>query len=128
MVLELIGSIAAPGEQNNSSGPTTMTATDKKHFLTNPIIGASLIKQNEASVGILGNIWLHRLLMRSSEALSPLPMGVLKRGVAAEVPCGVQLQDGSESLSGGGGAKELGPRLCIWGMTGADVEVGAGVE
>lgn len=69
--------------------------------------------------------------MRSSEALSPLLMGVLKRGVAAEVPWGAQFQDGSESLTGGGGAKELGPRVCIWGMSGTEVEVvevGAGTE
>lgn len=75
------------------------------------------------SIAALGNIWLHRLLMRSSEALSPLLMGVLKKGVAAEVPWGAQFQDGSESLTGGGGAEELGPRVCIWGMTGAEVEV-----
>lgn len=30
MVLEVFGSIAAPGEQNNSSGLETMIATDKK--------------------------------------------------------------------------------------------------
>lgn len=69
--------------------------------------------------------------MRSSEALSPLLMGVLKKGAAAEVPWGAQFQAGSESLTGGGGTKELGPRVCIWGMTGAEVEVaerGAGVE
>lgn len=77
-----------------------------------------------------GNIWLHLLLARSSEALSPLLMGVLKRGVAAEEPGGAQFQDGSESLMRGGGAVEPGPRVCIWGMTGAEeevAEVGAGV-
>ncbi len=67
--------------------------------------------------------------MRSSEAPSPLLMGVLKRGVAVEVPWGTQLQEGSESLTEGGGAKELGPRVCIWAMMGAEVAgVGAGVE
>lgn len=115
MVLEVIGSIAAPGEQNNESRPTTMITSD----------GASLIlKQND----ILGNIWLHRLLMRSSEALRPLLMGVLNRGVPVEEPWGTQFQDGSESLTGGGGAKELEPRVCIWGMPGAEVEVEAEVE
>lgn len=64
--------------------------------------------------------------MRSSEALSPLLMGVLKKGVAVEEPWGGQAQDGSESRIGGGAAKELWPRLCIWGITGA--EVGAGLE
>lgn len=71
------------------------------------------LKLKEASVGILGNIWLHRLLKRSSEALSPLLMGVLKNGVAVELPWGAQFQYGSESLTGGGGAEELELRVCI---------------
>lgn len=124
MVLEVIGSIAAPEEQNNSSGPTTMIASDTNHY-------RCFTHSNAKSecVGILGNIWLHRQLMRSSEALSPLLMGVLKSGVAVEEPWGAQFHDGSDSLIEGGGAMELEPRVCIWGMTGARVEVvGAGLE
>lgn len=83
------------------------------------------------SIAALGNIWLNLLLMRSSDGLSPLLMGVLKRGVAAEVPWVAQFQDGSESLTGGGVAEELGPRVCICGKTEAEAEVadmGAGDE
>lgn len=111
MLLELIGSIAAPGEQ-------------KKKIRTN---NNSENIRYKSSVDVLGNIWLHRLLLRSSDALSPLLMGALKRGVAAEEPCSVQLQDGSDSLAEGGGANEPGPRVYICGMTGAGVqEVAAG--
>lgn len=31
MLLEEIGSVAAPAEQNNSSGPTTTMASDTNH-------------------------------------------------------------------------------------------------
>lgn len=118
MVLEVTGSKAAPGEHNTSLGPTTMMASDTNHDRCITHSKAML-----ASAGILGNIWLHRLFMRSSEALSPLLMGVLKSGVAVEEPWGVQFQDGSDSLTEGGGAKELEPRVCIWGAAGAAVAV-----
>lgn len=66
--------------------------------------------------------------MRSSDALSPLLMGVLKSGVPVEEPWGAQFHNGSDSLAEGGGTTELEPRACNWGMTGAGVEVvGAGL-
>lgn len=65
--------------------------------------------------------------MRSSDALSPLLMGVLKSGAPVEEPWGVQFHNGSDSLTEGGGTMELEPRACSWGRAGAGVEVvGAG--
>lgn len=62
-----------------------------------------------------GNIWLHLLFMKSPGAISPLLMGVLNRGGAAEP---------LHSLSDRGGARELGARPGPCGKTGA--EAGAG--
>ncbi len=92
-----------------------MTTTDRKHFLTNTIIIVKPFRQlNDEYVGVPGNIWLQRLLMKSPEAFSELLIGVLKRGTAVEVPWGAQVHDGSECLTEGGGAKQLGPSVCIW--------------
>lgn len=72
-----------------------------------------MVLEVRGSTAALGNIWLHRLLRRSSEARSPLLMGVLKRGEAAEEPWDTQFEDGSVSLTGRGGAAELGSKGCV---------------
>lgn len=83
-MLEVIGSIAAPGRQRR------------------------MIRTTRASNKSVCNLLVLKKYV-GKLVLSTLVMGVLRDG-AVEEPCGTLFQDGSVSVNGGAEANELGPR------------------